>query len=112
MVGSHLIKDVVAPLTVLEVDEPGLFEQEVLGPGAYESEIAIVLQLDVLACCCALLRRWSKASFLVHPALGTAKQMMKTARNPAGQVQALAPHLLFSYDPCTVRPLTAVLERI
>lgn len=49
-VAPYLIQDVVAPLALLEVDEPRLFKQEVLGPRADKPEVAIILQLDVLAC--------------------------------------------------------------
>lgn len=43
MTARHLIQDVVAPLAVVDFDEPRLFEQEVLGPRTHKSEVAIVL---------------------------------------------------------------------
>jgi len=48
----HLVQDVVASLAVLKVDQPGLLQQEVLRSGPDEAEVAVVLELDVLACWC------------------------------------------------------------
>lgn len=47
-VDNNLVENVVPPLPAVDLDEPGLFEQEVVRRRPHEAAVAVVQELDVL----------------------------------------------------------------